>query len=195
MPRIVRPFALLLLLALPATVARAGDSPWFARGKFGQAETDAAFGHPGLGRVVDDDDGSAAIELGHRFGPRLSLQAGYHDLGEYETRAIPCPLGVICPEILFEPATMEVTGVSLAVVPRLPLGERLSLFAKVGAIDWEAELVSDFSGRTIDTFDDVDLLAGAGVAYDLPSGLGFQLEIEGFDLDVLALTAGIGWRF
>lgn len=195
MPRTARSLALPLLLALPATAAWAGDSPWFARGKFGQADADAVLGAAAGGRTVDDEDGSAAVEAGYRFGRHLAVQAGYHDLGEHEALPIPCPPSEICPLILFEPATAEVTGVSLALVPSLPLGERLSLFAKVGAIDWEAELVSDVSGRTLDTVDDIDLLAGVGVGYDFPSGLLLQLELEGFDLDVLALTAGIGWRF
>lgn len=191
--------AVLALLMLAATAARAGDSPWFARAKFGQAEADAKLGEPVFGRRIDDDDGTAAIELGYRFGPHLAVQAGYHDLGEYEALEYPCPPGDVCPEvggtIPFELATVELTGVSLALVPRLPLGERFSAFAKAGVIDWEAKLVSDVGGRTIDTFDDRDLLLGVGVGYDLPSGLGFQLELEGFELDARALTAGIGWRF
>jgi hypothetical protein len=188
---------LIALLALCAGSVEAGDSPWFARAKLGQVETDATFGPPVFGRIIDDDDSTAAVELGYRFGRNLALQAAYHDLGEYDALDFPCPPGQICPQALVpvEEATLEVTGVSLSAVPRLPLGERVSLFAKIGVIEWEADLVSDGSGDTLQTFDDHELLGGLGVAYDLPSGLGFQLEVEGFDLDVTTLTAGVGWRF
>ncbi|MEZ5333579.1 MAG: porin family protein [Thermoanaerobaculia bacterium] len=198
MHQTIRPFAVLAVLTLGALPARAGDSPWFARAKFGQADVDAAFGEPVFGRRVDDEDGTAAVELGYRFGPHLAIQAGYHDLGEYEGLELPCPLAQPCPdldEIPFRLSTVELTGVSLSLVPRLPLGERFSLFGTIGVIDWNADIVADTGGDTIDSFDGQDLLAGVGLGYDLPSGLGFQLELEGFELDAVALTAGVGWRF
>lgn len=201
MHRTTRPLLVLAVAAVAAGVAlpvRAGDSPWFARAKFGQADVDGSFGKPVFGRRIDDSDGTAAVELGYRFGPHLALQAGYHDLGEYEAMEYPCQLGQPCPdldEVPFRLATVELTGVSLALVPRLPLGERFSLFGKIGVIDWDADIVADVGGDTIDSFDGQDLLAGVGVGYDLPSGLGFQVEVEGFELDAVALTAGVGWRF
>lgn len=197
MPILGRTVSLLLLFSFLPVAAGAGDSPWFVRGKVGQAQVDATFGEPALGRTVDDDDVTAAAELGRSFGRHLAVQAGYHDFGEYEALEFPCEPGRPCPEVLlpFELATMEITGISLVLVPRLPIGERFSLLGKVGALEWEAELVSDASGRTLETFDDREVLIGIAVAWDFPSGLGLQLEVEGFSLDVAAATAGVAWRF
>jgi len=197
MPILGRTVFLLLFLSFFPVAVGAGDSPWFVRGKVGQAQVDASFGEPALGRTVDDEDVAAAVELGRSFGRHLAVQAGYHDFGEYEALEFPCEPGRICPEVLvpFELATMEITGVSLVLVPRLPIGERFALVGKVGALEWEAELVSDTSGRTLETFDDREVLIGIGFAWDFPGGLGLQLELEGFSLDVTAATAGIGWRF
>lgn len=191
--------ALLSVLAL-APVARAGDSPWSVRVQAGAVETDATFGPPVLGREIDDDDTTVGVGLAYRFGRHLEARAGYHDLGEHEALPAPCPPGEICPLaldddlVLVAPATAEVDALSLSLVPRLPLGERFSLFAEVGAVHWDVDIESD-AGVEPEGGSGTDLLLGAGAGWELASGLSFEVELAAFDLEARSLTAGVGWRF
>ena len=185
---------------LSVSPAAAGDSPWTIAAKVGQASVEGDFGPALSAWRVDDDDTAAAIEVGYRLHRFFGLQAGYHDLGSYAAIDLPCPPETICP-LPFEqprivpdtPTGADFTGVSLAAVPRWPVTERFSVYAKAGVLAWESDLAWPVAPQG-DEPSGEDLIGGVGALYAFPSGVGLQLEAETTDLyDQVSL--GSSWRF
>ena len=116
--------------------------------------------------------------MGYRINRYVAVQAGYRDLGSYGGSRVPCREGDICPLVLLIPETpvvADITGWSLTAVPRWPIGERLSVFGKVGLFEWDADLSQRFGGGHVESFSEQDLLTGIGVQYAFSKGLGLQL--------------------
>ncbi len=196
-------------LVLAAGRLQAGESPWYVAARFGESSAEAQLGqrHP---QRVDDEASTASIELGHEVNRYLAVEAGYHDLGSHAGVGSPCrqnsdcfierlaALGLCaegfdCTEIAIL-IDVEISGLSLALVPRLPLGERLSLRGKLGILSWDGEVTAASLG-TIERFSGENLVAGVGLEYSFPSGLGILAQHEELDLDGGATSIGMRWRF
>lgn len=189
---------------LAASPLAAGESRWYLTGKLGQARMEQNFGPPGFGWRVDDRGSVTSVEVGFGLHRHLGLQAGYHDLGGFVGAPRPCRTGDICPlpaslpqfAAVF-PGRAEFTAVSLSAVPRWPLTERVSVYGKLGVLDWQGRLSAPLDGGgayQIQRSSDRDLLAGIGARYAFPKGLGLLLEYESSDLlDTVSL--GASWRF
>jgi hypothetical protein len=193
---------LVLLAAAMASSppASAGDSPWYVTAKLGATDVEQNFGSRLLGWRVDDQDSSAAVEAGYQFHPNLALQAGYRDLGSYPGLNRPCPRGELCPQTVADvlivpvfPREAAFSAFTLVAVPRWPIAARASLYGKLGALFWQSDLERSF-GNPSNEPAGTDLLAGVGVQYEFPSGLGLLVEYEASDL-VSELSAGVSWRF
>ena len=138
-----------VLLAPPS--AQAHDNGLYISLKYGTTDVDASFGDA-FDQVVDGDDDSKTIEAGYRWSPHFAIQGGYHDFGEVPGFGTPCSDDdEVCIPIDI-PIEAETTAYSLSFVPQFPLGKRLSVFGKVGAIALETE-VNDESDIG-DFFDD-----------------------------------------
>lgn len=209
-------FRFLSLAVLVSTAVEAGESRWYVQGTVGQAGLDGSFG-PRFQKVFDDEEVSATLGVGYSLNPYLAVEAGYHDLGSHAGFGSPCPVGVdVCIERLVDlglcvagsadcvdtlvliPVEADLTGWSLSAVPSWRFSDRFSVYGRVGIIDWESDVSSNFPSipnATIDTFSDQELLTGIGFRYGFPSGLGLLLEYEQFDLDVVSTHVGVHWRF
>ncbi len=197
----------------------AGDSRWYLETKLGQASLDAQFGSR-WPKMFDGDHNTASVEVGYALNRYLGFQAGYHDLGDYQGFGSPCPEdadvcvaasdqtplantqalglcveGFVCGPTASLPLAAEVSGVSLSVVPRYPFTEKLSVYGKLGVVDWRSEVSGLLSARRTERFSDSDLLAGVGVQYVFPKGLGVLAEYQRLDLDVGSTSLGASWRF
>ena len=198
---------------------RADESPWYVAARLGDASVDARLGSRPVNRI-DDEATAGAVEVGYSLNRHLAVELGYHDLGTYDGFGSPCPpgeegcverlasLGLCaegfdCTEVRPSLAA-KVDGVSLALVPIWPIGERLSLRGKAGLIAWDTDVtvergfVTTSASRTTangEIFSSRDLLAGLGVQYDFPNGLGLLLQHETFDLDAATTSLGVSWRF
>lgn len=187
----------------------AADSPWYVAARFGEASAEARFGtrHP---KRVDDKAGSAAAELGYRVNRYVAVEAGYHDLGSHTGFGSPClqtddacierlaGLGLCvegfeCTEVLTA-LDAEISGFSLALVPSWALGERLSLRGKVGLLAWDSNVSTRGFGQP-ESFSGEEIVAGIGLQYSLPSGLGVLLQHEELDLDLGVTSLGLSWEF
>lgn len=209
-----RPFRFWPVLAAASLVLGgghlwAGESPWYVAARVGEASAEARLGarHP---QSIDDEAASAAVDLGYRVNRYLAVEAGYQDLGSHSGFGSPCRqsddscierlagLGLCvegseCAEIVTA-LDADLSGLSLALVPTLPLGERLSLRGKVGLIAWDGDVAAPRFGA-IERFSGEDLVLGVGLEYGFPGGLGLQLQHEELDLDAAATTLGLRWRF
>lgn len=201
-------------LGLGASGLWAGDTPWYVQGKLGEASVETTLGSRHT-KTSNGDDTARSVEIGYRLNRHLAIEAGVHDFGEFEGFGSPCPdsadacierlaleptglcvEGTPCTELL-APVGVELTGVSLSLVPRWPVTDRFSVYGRLGWIDWEAEISGLFfppPGER-ESFSDGELLAGAGARYDFPAGLGLLVEYERFDLDFDRLSLGLGWAF
>ena len=89
----------------------------------------------------------------------------------------------------------DIDGLSLSALGFLPIGP-VDLFARVGAIDWDAELSAPGIGRGSD--DGTDLTYGVGAQFRV-WGLSLRAEYEVFDISdadtVDMISASVTWTF
>ncbi len=85
---------------------------------------------------------------------------------------------------------------SLAFVPQFPLGKRLSVFGKVGAIALETE-VSDRDGISdfFEDFDEEDVIWGVGLRLQIFGPIQIFYEYEGVGEDFETQSFGASWQF
>lgn len=197
----------------------ASESPWYVAARLGDASVDARLGSRPIWRV-DDEATAGAVDVGYTLNRHLAVELGYQDLGSHAGFGSPCPRGeegcverlaslglcvegFDCTEVLASLAA-KVDGVSFALVPIWPIGERFSLRGKAGLIAWDTDVtvergfVTTSGSRTTrngELFSSRDLLAGLGVQYSFPNGLGLLLQHETFDLDARTTSLGVSWRF
>lgn len=205
---------LFIALLLGATQLSAGESRWYVESRLGQTDLEAQFGTR-WPKFFDGEHAGASIEAGYSLNRYLGVQVGYHDLGEYTGFGVPCrededicfaTLGdtlasstELCADLPcdFAPVALsaEVSGLSLSVVPRYPFNDRVSVYGKLGVIDWDSDVAEVFDSRPIQRYSDRDLLTGIGVQYTFPKGLGILAEYQHLDLDAGSTSLGASWRF
>jgi hypothetical protein len=122
--------------------------------------------------------------VGWRFIDWLAVEANYVDLGSGDDN------------VGGQRIEADVSGLSLSAVGFVPVGP-VDLFARVGAIDWEADLSAPNLG--VDVSDDgTDLTYGIGAQFRVWS-LSLRAEYERFDLDeadtVDMVSLGVTWTF
>lgn len=187
------------------------DTGYFAVANIGDSSADLAtsFSPP-----LSDDDRSFEIGVGYAFNPHLSVQAGYHDFGDFHGElelpcppnsfCLPpdeCPPGTIClaPPPIQVPFRVDVTGWSLRVTGAYPLGERFAAFASAGVLVWDADLRFALEGGTaiftgFGTEGD-DLMYEAGLRWRLSDRWNIQASYEKADLDIESTKLGVLFRF
>jgi len=124
------------------------------------------------------------VIAGWRFLDWLAVEGNYVDLGSGDDR------------VLGEKVKSDVSGVSLSAVGFLPVGP-VDLFARVGAINWNADLESP--GLGVKGSDDgTDLTYGVGAQFRVWS-LSVRGEYERFDISnadtVDMFSIGVTWTF
>jgi hypothetical protein len=198
MPR--RSLQYLILIAIAATVLLpssllATSNGFYVSWKFGSTDADADIGDT-FDQVLDGDEDSEAYELGYRFTRFWAVQAAYHDFGSIEGFLDPCPEGAeVCPEVLF-PIAGDTKAYSLTIVPQLPLGNRLSIFGKVGLVAWETEVeAASGAEELVDDFDDEDLIFGVGVRFKLFGSFEVFGEWESIASDIETTSVGLTFQF
>ena len=145
----------------------------------------ASVGQSGI--QIDDFDYDAdatgfKIIAGWRFLDWLAVEGNYVDFGSGDDR------------VAGNRIETEADGISLSAVGFLPVGP-VDLFARVGVIDWSADLSSP--GVTHGGDDGTDLTYGVGAQFRVWS-LSLRAEYEMFDIedaDVDMISLGVTWTF
>lgn len=125
------------LLVCGAAQARTG-APYYAYGGLSAGSARGNFDEPRIaGQVLDAGSGVSSIGRsgrrtawrvfgGYQFNPYYALELGYHDLGRFGFDAATTPAGALKGEMKFVGASADLLGM-------MPVGDSLSLFARVGA--------------------------------------------------------------
>lgn len=145
----------------------------------------ASVGQSGL--EIDDFDYDASatgykIIAGWRFLDWLAVEGNYVDFGSGDDRVAGSKIET------------EADGISLSAVGFLPVGP-VDLFARVGAVDWSADISSPGIGSGSD--DGTDLTYGIGAQVRVWS-LSIRAEYEMFDIsdaDLDMISLGVTWTF
>ena len=117
----------------------AGGNVGSTRGHFDNPTNLTPFVGPGLAigsTSVDDKDRGWKLYGGYRLTPNFALEGGYYDLGKFNYRYNTVPLGSFGGE-------MRVRGLNLDAVGIVPMGDRFSVFGRIGAA--YSDVRTDFS--------------------------------------------------
>jgi Outer membrane protein beta-barrel domain len=169
-------------LSLAAAPAFAVDNGIYLGASVGQAGVSIDDSLEGENFDFDADSTGFKAIAGWRFLDWLAVEGNYVDLGSGDDTI---------DNVKYE---TDVSGVSLSAVGFLPVGP-VDLFARVGAINWDA----DFSAQG-ETFSDdgTDLTYGVGAQFRVWS-LSIRAEYEQFDVDaadtVDLISLGVTWTF
>jgi hypothetical protein len=117
------------------------------------------------------------------WGINIGFEAAWVDLGEVDEDAPGANL------------SLAVDGFEGYLVGWFPMSRSFELFGKAGVYAWDAQFA--VNGTVEDKNDGTDIALAVGVAYQTGGQLGFQLELEGYDLFERALmaTASVLYQF
>ena len=144
----------------------------------------------GLGSC-DDTDTGFKVTGGYKINDYLGMEIFYADLGEIDAKGtfMGSPVS----------AEAELDGFGASLMGSYPMAENVSLYARVGVIEWDADIDVGVSGLGSASEDDdgTDGVYGVGVQYLFGEQLGVRLEWERYDLDdeVDMISLGLAWFF
>ncbi|WP_116809089.1 porin family protein [Steroidobacter cummioxidans] len=125
----------------------------------------------------DADDTAFKVFGGYNFNQYFAIEAAYFDGGKPKETVVSVPgfRGDI---------EIGTTGLIASVIGRLPIGDYVSVYGKLGYASYESELKGRVNGDVIDsaTFDDEDVAWGAGIAFNV--GPSFELRGEYDNIDM-----------
>ncbi len=194
-PRIT--VCLLALIFAAPTIAADKDSNWYVSGNLGNAQSDfletlESFDLPDTTSLKPPRsiENGFNFEGGYNFGRFFSVELGFRDYSLVEQIDFGCrnPSDLKCFERGLT-ADSSMSSYSFSLVPRWPVNDNLSLYGKLGVVDWIIES-DDFS-----RLDYNNLQYGLGIRYDFSSEFGIMINYEAVDTERDATSLGLSWRF
>lgn len=157
----------------------------------------------GVATSCRDDDSDTGFKLfgGWRFNENWAIEGSLFDLGEYSVDlALRAPNGATGQVT----STLDVKGAALAVVGSLPLGERTSLFGKLGVAYGEGDVRTTATVAGVgtvlsesDSESETDALFGAGLDVALTESVSIRFEWERYnfedEIDFFVFSILFGW--
>lgn len=198
MRRILAAFAVGAGLLGASTMAMAQtDGRMYAGVGFGQASVDgfcdvvrdefAVFG--GTVASCDEKDTAFKVFLGYRVNPNFAIEGSYFSYGEASAAGTLVGVPVR--------ATGDATAFGVAALGILPLGNRFSLFGKVGILMTDFKFTVAGGGfSTSASEDETGLHYGFGAMFDITPNFGIRAEWERNDeLEADMMSLGLQVRF
>jgi OOP family OmpA-OmpF porin len=196
-----RKLGLALLAVVTAPLAMADDSAgWYggisagrSRSKIDDSRVADSLLSVGLTPTSianDDRDTGYKVFGGYQFNRYFALEGGYFNLGSFHFAADTLPAGTLN-------GTFKVRGLNLDVVGSVPIADRFSVFARVGAnyaqtkdsfIGTGAVVVLDPNPSKRNT----NYKAGLGLQYDFTRALAMRVEAERYRInDAISSKANV----
>jgi len=183
-----------IAISMVSTAAMAQDTGWYVGGAFGQSKAkDFCAGVSGAGITCDDTDVTLKGMGGYQFTRNLAVEFGLTAAGGVEARG---PAGTVT----IEAAIAEATAVGI-----LPLGDRFTVFGKLGI--YTSAVETDFNTiliRNTERTTNSDLTYGAGVGFAITPKLQLRAEWQRYQdvdagivgkSDVEVISLGMVYRF
>jgi OmpA-OmpF porin, OOP family len=189
-----------MIFAGSASAQASGDAGWYVGASLGQAQVDVDCSGT---TACDDKDSSWKIFGGYQFNRNFSVELGYTDLGAV-TASTP---SFVVPPFVIPAANLNVdsTAWELVGIGSLPLGERFSIFGKLGLYYGETDTTVDFGalGAVNESDSTTDFTFGVGMRYDFTRNFGVRAEWQRYmglkamdeDTDVDVISLGVVWKF
>jgi hypothetical protein len=173
-----------VIMAAMIPVVAVADSGIYVAATVGQAGLSENFD----GFDVDTDSTAFRVTLGWRFNDYLAVDAGYNNFGRFNQS--------FDVDGAITEVSLKADGFTFGGVGTLPVGERLSFFARAGVFFWDGD--ADINSVTAATPEDTNLYYGAGVRFALTDRLsatadGSRYELEGASSSVFSV--GLEFRF
>lgn len=157
----------------------------------------------GIATSCRDDDSDTGYKLfgGYRFNENWAIEGSLFDLGEFSVdAALRAPNGATGRVT----STLDVKGAALALVGSLPLGERTSLFGKLGVAYGEGDVRTTVTVAGVgtvlsesDSESETDALFGAGLDVALTETVSIRFEWERYnfedEIDFFVFSVLFGW--
>lgn len=141
-----------------------------------------------------ESDSGFRVNLGNQLSNTFSFEVAYVDLGSYVVGTVDGQQ-----DINETSDQLDIDGYEIAVIGKLPLRKKLSLFARLGLFAWDGERVivdSTNSEPNIFASSDKDLSVGLGVEVEVLDHLGIVLEANQYKTEeVYNQLYGLGVYF
>lgn len=202
----------LVLIAFSAvlgvTSAQAADTGFYVGGSFGQSKVsdfngsdlDAELATMGItsSSSTDDSDTGWKAFAGYRVMKYLAVEGAYTNFGEATANSI-----ITAPSTGVVNTTLEADAWTVSALGILPLGDKFSLFGRVGVNFWNIDVSATGTGGGVtatasDSDEGTDWVYGVGATYSITTNLSVRGEWERYDFDdgdVDLLSAGVSWNF
>lgn len=147
----------------------------------------------------DGSDTAFKVFGGYKFMKYVGVELEYVDGGDAEDQWRESFEGVT--EEL--KVTIGFSGFNASAVGFLPIGEKFSVFGKVGFMMWDADLrarysFDGFSDSESDSESGTDFSWGVGAGFDFTDNLGVRVEYQAFeieDADADLFSGSVVWMF
>ncbi|MEP7157556.1 MAG: outer membrane beta-barrel protein [Betaproteobacteria bacterium] len=197
--------------ATASPFAGAQESHWYGGVNLGQSRSTIddkriSSGLLGAGFTVtgikdDDRDTAGKIFAGYQFSRYFAVEGGYFNLGKFGFTANTLPAGSLNGRI-------KLQGMNLDLVGRVPISERFSAFARVGANYAQARDTFTGTGSVFvrtshASANDTNIKYGGGLEFAFNEALSLRLEAERYRIndavgnrgDVDLASVGLVYRF
>ena len=154
----------LVLLTFPLVATSAETSHWTAGVGIGQSDIDFV--------GIDDEATSWKVFGGYQFARNVAVEISYIDTGTFSEN------------ISGVSARLGADAIGASVLGIIPLSESFAIYARAGAIQWDATLRLTGPGGSITASDDgTDFAWGVGAKLMGESGSALRLEYEASEID------------
>ncbi len=158
------------------------DSGFFLGGAVGSASLNEDFD----GLNVDSSTTSIRLVAGWRFNDYFAFEGGYHSFGDFEDTV---DIGGTPTDV-----SVKADGWTLGGVGSLPVGEKFSLFGRVGAFFWDGD--AEVNNITVATPEDSNLFLGAGAGYAFTEKFSLTGDWTRYELeDAASSVFSIGFQY